>query len=417
MPAAAISGRVINEAGEPVQQARVTLYREHPEAVADRITHMSTVMTDERGEYEFDPLPPGRYFVTATATPWYAVHPMPEPKNSVFGYRSAVDPAVDVAYPLVFYPNATSSDGATPIELKGGEEFTADMQMTPLPALTITVQHPASEVFNGQNLVLITKVFGQEEMAPAANSFVNGTQALVGIAPGQYSLEEFRSGIPIHLQAVDLTNGSVSLPPIEADALATVKVTLVPTAGAALPSGIRVELQPPGGMGPMQTSQNSVVEFHDTPAGEYRLVALAENRSLHIAGVAVEGQMMADRRVHVSGSGTVSATVTLAGIGVKVQGFALRDGKPAAGSMVVLVPAGADTSEELFRRDEADLDGRFTLNNVPPGKYILVAIDDGWELRWNDSKALMPYLLQGRPVAIAGSAEVHLTEPVVLQTR
>jgi hypothetical protein len=35
-----------------------------------------------------------------------------------------------------------------------------------------------------------------------------------------------------------------------------------------------------------------------------------------------------------------------------------------------------------FRRDESDSDGTYTLRDVLPGRYRMLAIDDGWELEW-----------------------------------
>ncbi len=130
-PASSISGRVVDESGEPVRQGLVRLYRKQPDAdqpVGEG--RMSNV--DEEGAFDFEELPPGEYFVAVTSEPWYAVHPMPQPTGANFAtYRNAVDPALDVVYPMTFYPNATSPDAASPVEIKGGEQVTLDMQLVP----------------------------------------------------------------------------------------------------------------------------------------------------------------------------------------------------------------------------------------------------------------------------------------------
>ena len=51
--------------------------------------------------------------------------------------------------------------------------------------------------------------------------------------------------------------------------------------------------------------------------------------------------------------------------------------------MVVLVPRDPEINRDLFRRDQSDLDGTFTLQNVVPGTYTVLAIDNGWDLDWS----------------------------------
>jgi hypothetical protein len=41
-------------------------------------------------------------------------------------------------------------------------------------------------------------------------------------------------------------------------------------------------------------------------------------------------------------------------------------------------------TRDLFRRDQSDLDGTFSLHGVIPGTYTVVAIDNGWDLDWCD---------------------------------
>jgi hypothetical protein len=50
--------------------------------------------------------------------------------------------------------------------------------------------------------------------------------------------------------------------------------------------------------------------------------------------------------------------------------------------MVLLVPEDPANNLALFRLDQSDTDGSFTLASVVPGKYMLMAIQDGWQLEW-----------------------------------
>jgi protocatechuate 3,4-dioxygenase beta subunit len=62
-PTSAISGRIIDRDGEPIGHARVQAMELYYENGERRLYILQVVQTDDRGEYRFYWLPPGRYFV------------------------------------------------------------------------------------------------------------------------------------------------------------------------------------------------------------------------------------------------------------------------------------------------------------------------------------------------------------------
>ena len=102
-----------------------------------------------------------------------------------------------------------------------------------------------------------------------------------------------------------------------------------------------------------------------------------------------------------------------------MEGFVKNDGKPVPGVMVVLVPIGRNDDIELFRRDQSDLDGSFALPSVIPGRYIAIAIEDGWTLEWGKSEVLTQYLAKGVPVMVSANETqpVHLSSDLIAQPR
>ena len=87
--------------------------------------------------------------------------------------------------------------------------------------------------------------------------------------------------------------------------------------------------------------------------------------------------------------------------------------------MVVLVPSDPETKDEQFRRDQSDSDGSFSLPNVIPGQYTIVAIADGWDLDWSKPGVIAHYLPKGHKVTVAAAAHttVDLPEPLEVQPR
>ena len=151
------------------------------------------MQTDEDGQYEFSNLQPGRYYVAVTATPWYAVHPQPQQNEERLPYRSSVDPALDVAYPITFYPHSTTEQSAVPILLKSGNRSSANMVLQAVPAMTLTVQMPPSSGSSENGVqpfpALFSRVFGGEQgVGVAISGRVGDTVVISGLAPGQYAM-------------------------------------------------------------------------------------------------------------------------------------------------------------------------------------------------------------------------------------
>jgi hypothetical protein len=122
-------------------------------------------------------------------------------------------------------------------------------------------------------------------------------------------------------------------------------------------------------------------------------------RALSATGAKVSGHTL------VIGAGQdVMLTVVLSRGTGRVSGVANKDGKPSDGVMVVLVPEIPEQNLELFRRDQSDSDGSFNLAAVHPGKYTLVAIENGWDLDWFAPGIIQKYLPAGKPVQVSANS-------------
>src|SRR5438046_6978198 len=93
----------------------------------------------------------------------------------------------------------------------------------------------------------------------------------------------------------------------------------------------------------------------------------------------------------------------------RITGVAFKKDKPAPGVMIVLAPLDLKSNPALFRRDQSDSDGSFALNVVVPGRYTLLAIEDGWDLEWADLSVLQRYIAGGESVQIAPNQETEVS--------
>jgi hypothetical protein len=76
--------------------------------------------------------------------------------------------------------------------------------------------------------------------------------------------------------------------------------------------------------------------------------------------------------------------------------------------MVVLVPRDQTGNWSMFRRDQSDSDGTFTMREVLPGSYTVIAVENGWDLDWASSAALQPYVRNGTPVEVTGEGKLNV---------
>jgi len=78
--------------------------------------------------------------------------------------------------------------------------------------------------------------------------------------------------------------------------------------------------------------------------------------------------------------------------------------------MIVLVPQDPRNNLPLFRRDQSDSDGTFTLSNVVPGQYSVLAIANGWDLEWANPNVLQPYLKSSQTIQVptGGKLDVNV---------
>ena len=84
---------------------------------------------------------------------------------------------------------------------------------------------------------------------------------------------------------------------------------------------------------------------------------------------------------------------------------------PVAGAMVLLVPAsyGSPGSLAEVRRAQTATDGSFTLQHLPSGPYLLVALAHGWEVDWRDPATLAKYLAEGTPLTLPEAGTLKQT--------
>jgi hypothetical protein len=146
--------------------------------------------------------------------------------------------------------------------------------------------------------------------------------------------------------------------------------------------------------------------------GKYE-IGLTQSPGYYIDRISATGAKSAGRTVELPASGTVALTISIGAGAATLNGKVEHGGKPFAGAMVLLLPQDIQYSPGLTRRDQSDSDGTFTLPDVVPGRYTLVAIDGGEELEYSNPTAIQPYLAHGQVLNIARGGKYDVTANLI----
>lgn len=439
-PQAEIKGIVTDEAGEAVRDAHVTLLRvlqATPEDMGRMPQRM--MQTDDRGMFEFDELEPGEYRLCVTAQPWYAVAAARIPQNT--NDAPPLDPSLDVAYPVTWFPGTADPDAAETMMLKGGDVLDADFHLRPVPALHLLIDPPSdgTERRNAHYFPIVQRLDrGNNFVQPVVRTNAQGQVDVGGLTPGLYQIQLLGPGAPNLRTSVAVTgdgeqtvsfngtlneaNVSVKIDGIPEDEANSLMVSLLAPDGRIAASADRVRAarlnrfrQLPAGIQRTQdVAENDKPKDRtlSVPPGKYSVVLASTRTGVYLAGITATGAQSTGRQVTLP-AGASSLTLHVVEGLAELKGFVALDGKPSIGTLVMLVPAtlGEQGAIQVVRRDESNTDGSFNIADVIPGQYILIAVEDAWGINWKDKATLARYLDGGVAVNLAAksNAEQNVT--------
>jgi protocatechuate 3,4-dioxygenase beta subunit len=406
-PEAILRGLVTDDGGDPVEGARVMLFRKPAAGGAHLVQAVNgNTETDDTGAYEFNNLQPGQYLIAVKADPWYAQH---DNRPAAGGQQSPLD----VAYPVTYYDSTMDEASATALTLVSGSREEADINLHAVPSIHLRI--PVTPGTRGQSAYLSVeqKVFGNvvnSERIQAGDPSQPAVE-ITGVAPGTYDLEY---GDPPRRATVNASS-NIDVDPNAGTPMLSVSGKLVMAGGGPVPDVVGLALvSPDEGQQPAQTfAGKDQFNFNAVPPGTWTLNASSSKGVLAVIATSIGGSVTAGDKLVVRDH-PVSVVVTLSAAQTRLQGFARINGKGVSGVLVLLVPREPGSWPALMRTDQSDSDGSFNLRGVPTGRFTVIAIQDGWKLDWQSRDAIAPYLRSGVPVTINDQSGpvVSLAQPV-----
>lgn len=382
-----------------------------------------------------------------------------QPPSGVLDFASDID----VVYPVTFFPNATRLADAASIALAGGATQIADFQLRAVPSVHLRVRVPVqppvsvtvtSETAEGGDTpqtsnvtseveqsaaVDLTLRIGQdlsEQLQPDRNEVAPGIIELSGIPPGEMNLVATSfsgangAGYVSRTKTVNVSGDSevdLAPPGVPVNVSGVVVANQFSAAASPAPAS-------PDQPSPQDLPSNLTLSFRSLatgetydapisnagkfsftgtqlPAGSYEVELLSQG-DLRVSSVEATGAAVSGRTIEIAAGQPITLVVRTAEAKCSLSGYALKNGKPLAGVMLLLVPQDPGHGISLYHRDQSDSDGSFLMSPLFPGKYTLLAIENGWNLEWSDPAVLFRYLPSGQPLTLAPGSSLSLTAKV-----
>jgi protocatechuate 3,4-dioxygenase beta subunit len=391
LPAAVITGKVVDEDGDPLPNYGVSLLRKRPGKSREPEV-AGNERTNDLGEYRFGGLFPGQYLV--------AVVPLPDSRNFEHVAKDSdgkdsngVASKPDLNYLITYYPGTPDSAQAGVVSLRAGDEMPVNFAMT--PARTYRVRGIVTGIPANQKPIVQIVSKGVSNSLNGAEVAADGQFEVRGVAPGSYSIMVYSGSEGQFLTARQ--NVTVADADVEG-------VKLLPTRPFAVSGHLRVEGRAgrdlthytavlhsatdpddPGIFMSLDNGSNAQVDrfgnfqWTNVTSGNYVAQVFGdENPDTFLKSVTI-GNSSADTSFSLTGP--TSIELVIGSKGGMLEGVVLDNDKPASNATVVAVPEEKHRKiHERYGVGLADQNGRFTIHGLAPGIYTVFAwqdLDDG----------------------------------------
>lgn len=395
-PPGAITGRVLDAEGEPMERVNVSASINDGDA--------ANATTDKKGEFRIGGLAPGKYRVSA------------KPPSEDLPQEIRTDGTAEVHHRRTYFPSVPDSISATRVNVAVGSE-TSGIEIHLMRAPIVNLSGRIDGISKGTGEVWLLMQEGcidanTEETTVSAD----GTFHLWRLDPGRYCVRASQtsqgtrtlSSSPVEVLLTDRSIEDLHLP-------------LLPVSN--VPGQLEYDddqAKPRSAAGTNRVMLGSVTLDSETrPAkiaedGSFLLEGVAPDTyriNLSMPGVYVKANLvgnvlkdgsMLDLRNGASGQ---MLSVRLSSAVAELSGTVSRGNDAATGAQVALTMDDA-ASNGFYRFVNADAAGAFTIRGIPPGKYKVLALESG-----SDSPIVRGRLAE-QYEAMAESLELAPTEKV-----
>lgn len=395
VPQSSIQGRITTASGDAIPGIGVNLTRTeiHDGRRQPRQTYAK--VTGQNGEFSFDDLPPGAFYVRAA------------------GSKSG--DASGETYGPVYYPAAFTEDEARLLRVAPGKAITADFHLESHQAYRIRGIVTNMPLRRPVTIRLLRRDDPLSNPAPVSP---NGTFEVSGVAPGAYTLQAYTPDlVPLNLGEVAVT--------VENRDTNAVKVTL--SEGADIAG--HIEFRGPGSLDQyavvyatpfyprrwpgdvkesvavMNTKGNFVLKNLQPGKYDISVRSLPNFYLSELHAIGRSGLQDVDRGLTVSAADPPALAIVMKSGASEITGTIEGAGIGDLFSIALVVMRGAVAIPTVMRAT----DGHFHVSGLTPGDYTLLAWPDAREVEYRNPAVLTDLLSHGTSVSVAEGSRRNIT--------
>jgi len=400
-PAAVIAGKVHDDDGDAVRDARVVAL---PYGVAPHGGRRSRTLdnadqcsTNDLGECRISDLAPGRYLIAV------------QPHFHVPPWTTIGTDKKEQVETTTYYPKTIDRKLAVPLELHAGDEVPVTLTMGFVHTFHVrgqVVNLPAWTAKEGAEVMLHAPDEGEANELPTGNLDKHGAFDIKGVVPGSYDIVVSPTTAHSVIEALGMVDDPQAPHVMRADQTVEVSdgdvdnLRIVPLVNGLIRgrlhmengqkmdwSSVYVELDAesaePSGMA--VTSNAGAEVKRDGSFGTLALPGKYHLRFMHTGKLPPDYFMKAinlgDKDVVDSGftvsGGAYSLNVVVSAAAAAVEGVVTDDkDKPAPDVQVIFIPEAKRRGRyDLYQQVTTDSKGHFGLRGVTPGEYRMFAVD------------------------------------------
>jgi protocatechuate 3,4-dioxygenase beta subunit len=426
IPWGVVSGRVLDEEGEPIPWAQVSALREVYSSGKRKLSPEALVPTNDLGEYRLFGLKPGRYFISARF----------KPGQHVVGRGEVGEDVNDDSRPElmpVYYRNSPEPERASTIALKAGEEISS-VEILLRPVTTYRVRGRVYNMVAGRrsNTGATIQLEQRDGNVPSVFSDpkftfekADGSFEIASVLPGSYTLSAywFEDGRRYQArQSLEVGNAD----------LEGANLVIVPgmqingrIVWDGKPSMDRDELLVSIAPADSRMSFNAFARvlgnffvLKDVFEGTYRLSVSGQSKDSYVKSIRYASNDALEGGFTVGRGTQSSLEITLSSRGARVQGAVTDEDKlPVTGVWVVLVPDEAHRDQSrLYQKVATDQYGHYLLRGIAPGDYKIFCWDQVEVGAWEDPEFLKAYEDRGQKISVE-DADVKTTDVIAIRTK
>jgi hypothetical protein len=419
-----VGGRIVDNSGQPGVGAALQLLKATYNQTGQRVFQLAgTARTNDRGEYRFYWVTPGRYYLSGgNAAANYAF--------PGFGNNNPNEPSD--SYLLTYYPGTTDISRATAIDIKSGSEAVLDFAVPKQQLFTVSgkVVSPAPAAANGI-LPAVTISLAFQTLTGSNGAFfpqhqdydpATGVFALRDVLPGSYMLQAAVSGFSARMP-VEVTNSNVENLVVAVNSGVSIAGRFI-LDGGNLPAANTLQIQMrlasnglQNYMGTAPASPNPAADGSFSIAGvlpgEYRLIA-SPSQDFYVKELRYNRLDALTNPVSVccnSDAATIEVVISR-NVG-QIDGVIVDDRmQPVPGVQAVLIP-DARQRTELYKTATTDQTGRFVMRGVTPGAYKLFAWEALESFGYFDPEVMRRAEALGKPLHVGESSKLAVEGKII----